>query len=51
MRGAYEQDAYGRACTRMEIMIVECRNGRDYEAAVAKMFEGGADAMILSNLS
>jgi putative ABC transport system substrate-binding protein len=30
-------------------MIVECRDDRDYEAAVTKMVEGGADAMILGN--
>jgi putative ABC transport system substrate-binding protein len=49
---------YERSTTRMlaagralgvEIMIVECRNDRDYEAAVAKMIEGRADAMILGN--
>jgi putative tryptophan/tyrosine transport system substrate-binding protein len=33
----------------VEIMIVECRDDRDYEAAVAKMIEGGVDAMILGN--
>jgi putative ABC transport system substrate-binding protein len=33
----------------LEIMVVECRGDRDYEAAVAKMIEGGVDAMILSN--
>jgi putative ABC transport system substrate-binding protein len=33
----------------VEIMIVECRDDRDYEAAVAKMIEGGADAMILGD--
>jgi putative ABC transport system substrate-binding protein len=31
----------------VEIMIVECRDDRDYEAALAKMVEGGADATIL----
>jgi putative tryptophan/tyrosine transport system substrate-binding protein len=34
----------------VEIMIVECRNDDDYEAAVAKMAEGGADGMILGTL-
>jgi putative ABC transport system substrate-binding protein len=33
----------------VEIMIVECRDDRDYEAAIAKMIKGGADAMILGN--
>jgi putative tryptophan/tyrosine transport system substrate-binding protein len=33
--------AAGRALG-VEIMIVECRNDRDYEAAVAKMADGGA---------
>jgi putative ABC transport system substrate-binding protein len=33
----------------VEIIIVECRDDRDYEAAVAKMIEGGVDAMILGN--
>ena len=28
-------------------MIVECRSDRDYEAALTKMVEGGADAMIV----
>jgi putative ABC transport system substrate-binding protein len=32
----------------VEIMIVECRDDRDFEAAVVKMVEGGAGAMILS---
>jgi putative ABC transport system substrate-binding protein len=31
----------------VEILIVECRSDRDFEAAVAKMVEGGADAMFL----
>jgi hypothetical protein len=31
----------------VEIMITECRSGGDYEAALATMVEGGADAMIL----
>jgi putative tryptophan/tyrosine transport system substrate-binding protein len=31
----------------VEILIVECRSDADFEAAVAKMVEGGADAMIL----
>jgi putative tryptophan/tyrosine transport system substrate-binding protein len=39
--------AAGRALG-VEIMIVECRTDRDYEAALAKMVEGRADAMILS---
>ena len=32
-------------------MIVECRDDRDYEAALAKMVEGGADAMILGSFA
>jgi putative ABC transport system substrate-binding protein len=40
--------AAGRALG-VEIMIAECRDDRDYEAALAKMVEGGADAMILGN--
>jgi putative ABC transport system substrate-binding protein len=40
--------AAGRALG-VEIMIVECRDDRDFEAAVAKMVEGGAGAMILSS--
>jgi putative tryptophan/tyrosine transport system substrate-binding protein len=48
---AYEEQtttmlAAGRALG-VEIMIVECRNDRDYEAALAKMAEGGAGGMIL----
>jgi putative tryptophan/tyrosine transport system substrate-binding protein len=39
--------AAGRALG-VEIMIVECRSDRDYEAALTKMVEGRADAMILS---
>jgi len=35
----------------VEIMIVECRNDRDYEAAVAKMAEGGAGGMILGSFA
>ena len=35
----------------VEIMIVECRDDRDYEAALAKMVEGGADAMILGSFA
>ena len=47
----YEQQrtsilAAGRALG-VEIMIVECRDDRDFEAAVAKMVEGGAGAMYL----
>ena len=38
--------AAGRALG-VEIMIVECRDDRDFEAAVAKMVEGGAGAMYL----
>jgi putative ABC transport system substrate-binding protein len=38
--------AAGRALG-VEIMIVECRDDRDFDAAVAKMVEGGAGAMIL----
>jgi putative ABC transport system substrate-binding protein len=33
----------------VEIMIVECSNDRDYEAALAKMAEGGAEGMILGS--
>jgi putative ABC transport system substrate-binding protein len=40
--------AAGRALG-VEIMIVECRDDRDYEAAVAKMAEGGAGGMILDS--
>jgi putative tryptophan/tyrosine transport system substrate-binding protein len=43
-----EMLAAGRALG-VEIMIVECRNDRDYEAGVAKMAEGGAAGMILSS--
>jgi hypothetical protein len=35
----------------VDIMIVECRSDRDYEAALAKMVEGHADAMILGTFS
>jgi putative ABC transport system substrate-binding protein len=35
----------------LEIMIVECRDDRDYEAALAEMVEGGADAMILGSFA
>jgi putative tryptophan/tyrosine transport system substrate-binding protein len=35
----------------VEIMIVECRDDRDYAAALAKMVEGGADAMILGSFA
>jgi putative ABC transport system substrate-binding protein len=38
--------AAGRALG-LEIMIVECSSDRDYEAALAKMVEGRADAMIV----
>jgi putative tryptophan/tyrosine transport system substrate-binding protein len=53
--GFYEQYttsmlAAGRALG-VEIMIVECRDDRDYEAAVAKMVEDGADAMIDGNFA
>jgi putative tryptophan/tyrosine transport system substrate-binding protein len=53
--GAYEEYttsmlAAGRELG-VEIMIVECRDDRDFEAAVAKMVEGGAEAMILGNFS
>jgi putative tryptophan/tyrosine transport system substrate-binding protein len=52
---AYEQYttsmlAAGRALG-VDIMIVECRSDRDYEAALAKMVEGRADAMILGTFS
>lgn len=42
--------AAGRALG-MDIMIVECRSDRDYEAALAKMVEGDAEAMILGTFS
>jgi putative ABC transport system substrate-binding protein len=45
-----EMLAAGRALG-VEIMIVECHDDRDYESALAKMVEGGADAMILSNIT
>ena len=35
----------------VEIMIVECRDDRDYEAALPKMVEGGAEAMILGSFA
>jgi len=35
----------------VEIMIVECRNDRDYEEAVAKMAEAGAGGMILGSFA
>jgi len=40
--------AAGRA-GGVEIMIVECRDDREYESALAKMAEGGVDAMILGS--
>jgi ABC transporter substrate binding protein len=40
--------AAGRALG-VEIMIVECRDDSDYEAAMAKMAEGGAGGMILGS--
>ena len=48
---AYEEQtsailAAGRA-GGVEIMIVECRDDREYESALGKMADGGADAMIL----
>jgi putative ABC transport system substrate-binding protein len=42
--------AAGRALG-VEIMIVECRNDRDYDAAVATMAEGGAGGMILGSFA
>jgi putative ABC transport system substrate-binding protein len=50
---AYEEQttamlAAGRALG-VEIMIAECSSDRDYEAAVAKISEGGAEAMILGS--
>jgi putative ABC transport system substrate-binding protein len=42
--------AAGRALG-VEIMIVECRNDRDYDAAVAKVAEGGAGGMILGSFA
>ena len=49
----YEQQttsmlAAGRALG-VQIMIVECHDDRDFEAALAKMVEGGAGGMILGN--
>jgi putative ABC transport system substrate-binding protein len=35
----------------IEMMIVECRSDSDYEAAVAKMVEGGAGGMILGSFA
>jgi putative ABC transport system substrate-binding protein len=35
----------------VEMMIVECRSDNDYEAAVAKMAEGGAGGMILGSFA
>jgi putative ABC transport system substrate-binding protein len=35
----------------VETMIVECRDDRDYEAALAKMVEGGTNAMILGSFA
>jgi putative tryptophan/tyrosine transport system substrate-binding protein len=35
----------------VEIMIVECRNDRDYESAVVKMIEGAAGGMILGSFA
>jgi putative ABC transport system substrate-binding protein len=53
--GYYEEQttsvlAAGRA-VGVEIMIVECRSNRDYEPALAKMVESGADAMILGTFA
>jgi putative ABC transport system substrate-binding protein len=50
--GLYEEQttsmlAAGRALGA-EIMIVECRSDRDFDGAVAKMVDGGAEAMILA---
>jgi putative ABC transport system substrate-binding protein len=42
--------AAGRAL-HAEIVTIECRDDRDFEAAVTKMVEGGAEAMILGNFS
>jgi putative ABC transport system substrate-binding protein len=42
--------AAGRALG-VEIMIVECRNDRDYDAAVSKMAEGGVGGMILGSFA
>jgi putative ABC transport system substrate-binding protein len=42
--------AAGRALG-VDIMIVECRSDRDYEAALAKMVEGRADAMIVGTFA
>jgi putative ABC transport system substrate-binding protein len=49
--GTYEEQttsvlAAGRALG-VEIMIVECRSDRDYEAALAKMSEGRVDAVLV----
>jgi putative ABC transport system substrate-binding protein len=53
--GFYEEQttsvlSAGRALG-VEIMIVECRSDRDYGAALTKMVEGGADAMILGTFA
>jgi putative tryptophan/tyrosine transport system substrate-binding protein len=52
---AYEEQtsailAAGRA-GGVEIMIVECRDDCEYESALVKMAEGGADAMILGSFA
>jgi putative tryptophan/tyrosine transport system substrate-binding protein len=52
---AYEEQtsailAAGRA-GGVEIMIVECRDDLEYESALVKMAEGGADAMILGSFA
>jgi putative tryptophan/tyrosine transport system substrate-binding protein len=52
---AYEEQtsailAAGRA-GGVEVMIVECRDDREYESALVKMAEGGADAMILGSFA
>jgi putative tryptophan/tyrosine transport system substrate-binding protein len=52
---AYEEQtsailAAGRA-GGVEIMIVECRDDREYESALVKMAEGGADAMIIGSFA
>jgi hypothetical protein len=35
----------------VEIMIVECRSDRDFEAALEKMVRGGAEALILDTFA
>jgi putative tryptophan/tyrosine transport system substrate-binding protein len=49
-----EQTSAIRAAGRargVEIMIVECRDDREYESALVKMAEGGADVLILGDFA